>query len=131
MKSETVHTGREALLLALIERLERRGYADMKVSALEGYEGRRPAIIFWEDTDIGFVPDVSAARDGLRFIFQVETAQSLQGEDARQRIALFCAYAAYYRSPYCLVVPEEARDEAGLAVRLAGGDERFVHVASF
>jgi hypothetical protein len=128
--TDMIQTERETLLHALIERLRHRGYDDLRVSRLEEFEGKRPAIIFWEDTDIRFMPDASAVKGMVPFIFQVETHETLQSDDAQQRIALFSAYARHYQRHYCLVVPAEDMKKAKVMVLNQGIDERFVHVVS-
>ncbi len=130
-RNESVRAQRESLLTILIERLLHRGYQDLRVCGQERYEGLRPDFIFWDETDIGFMPDASAVKGGIPYIFQVETKESLRGEEAQRRIALFSAYARHYRRQFVIVTPEEAEDEAREILMRSGGDERFVRVVAF
>jgi hypothetical protein len=121
---------REILFYALIERLRHRGYSDLRVSRLERFEGKRPNVIFWEGTDRGFIPDASAVKDSVAYIFQIETQETLQSEDARLRMSIFSAYARHYHRHFSLVVSEDAAEEARRILISQGIDERFVHVVS-
>lgn len=129
-KDKDYGTGRETLLRALLDRLHRRGYEDIRASWLEEFEGNRPPMIFWEGTDRGERPDAFARKDGSDTLFQIETAETISGEAASRRAALFCAWALHYRRHFCLVAPAAAREEGRALLKRAGADERFVHLVA-
>jgi hypothetical protein len=129
ISADIIQTERETLVRSLVDRLQRRGYEDLRVSRLDEFEGRRPSIIFWEGTDDGFMPDASAVKDGATYIFQVETADSIRGNLAAERLDLFCAYAGHYRRHFCLIVPEKSERETKKALMDCRLDENFVHLA--
>lgn len=127
MGHDAIRTGREDLLHILVDRLTRRGFDDIGVSTLEEFEGKRPPVIFWEKTDEGFMPDLSARKGGKTYIFAVETAAPFD-ERARRRIALFTSYAGIYRRHFCLIVPQAALNEGRKELSRTDVDERFIHL---
>lgn len=126
--AEELQKEREDLIRTLVGTLQRRGYEDIRVSRLEEYAGRRPVIIYWEDSDEGFMPDVMARREGRDYLFQVETAETVSGELAARQAEMFAAYARHYRRMYGLAVPQEALDKARHLLLRVPVDEQYVRM---
>jgi hypothetical protein len=118
----------EEMVRQLVQVLKRRGYEGLQVEHLEAFAGNRPAVIYWENTDQRFTPDIVGKKGKVEYLFQVESAETLPGASAGEKIALFAAYARHYRKQFCLAVPELCLNEARRRLLEMQVDERFTHL---
>lgn len=116
------------LLELLAATLSKRGYSDIRASHLGEFEGRRPPLIHWADTDVGYRPDLTARRNASQMLFQIESASTLGREETLRKIELFSRYALHYRRHFCLIVPSEDEEDARAIFRDLECDERFSHI---
>ncbi len=126
--ADELQKDREELIRKLMQVLDKRGYSDIRASRLEEFAGNRPVIIYWENSDEGFMPDIMARKNRTDYLFQVETADTLRSQIAGRQIALFSAYARHYRKQFCLAVPQPCRAEAREIMRRLQVDEQFTYL---
>ncbi len=112
---EQQHT---TIIEALVESLQQRGYQAIKAEHLPAFAGNRPTPIYSEEHDHYFTPDVVAERDGRQVLFEVETPGSLDAPSTQVELRTFAAHAADNDMLYYLVVPEEIRKRAEMALAL-------------
>lgn len=86
---------------------------------------KMPPKVVREATGEGYVPEVTAHKNGQFRLFAVESKDSLQAEDAERRWRLFESYALQNRGLFFLVFParvvtqvNKRIEETGLDVRL-------------
>lgn len=106
------------LIEALVESLQARGYESIRAEHHPGFEDKRPEPIYSDIHDHYFVPDVVAEKDGRHVLFEVETAGSLDAPSTQAELQTFAAYAAEHDMLYYLVVPEEIRKRAEMALEM-------------
>lgn len=106
------------LIEALVDSLQQRGYESIKAEHIPAFEGNRPEPIHSAEHDHYFIPDVIAEKDGRRVLFEVETAGSLEAPSTRAELVTFAAYASANDMLYYLVVPEEIRKRAEMALEV-------------
>ena len=63
-------------------------------------------------------PDVVAEKDGRRMLFEVETSGSLDAPSTRVELQTFAIHAAENDMLYYLVVPENIRKRAEMALEM-------------
>lgn len=107
-----------SLIEALVESLQQRGYEEIKAEHLPAFVGNRPAPIYAEEHDHYFTPDVVAEKDGRQVLFEVETSGSLDAPSTQIELRTFAAHSAANDMLYYLVVPEEIRKRAEMALEL-------------
>ena len=106
------------LIEALVDSLQQRGYESIKAEHLAAFEGNRPDPIHAAEHDHYFTPDVVAEKDGQQVLFEVETAGSLDAPSTQVELRTFAVHAAANEMLYYLVVPEEIRKRAEMALEL-------------
>ena len=107
-----------ALIEALVDSLQQRGYESIKAEHLPTFAGNRPEPIYSEAHDHYFTPDVVAEKDGKQVLFEVETAGSLDAPSTQVELRTFASHSAANDMLYYLVVPEEIRKRAEMAMAL-------------
>lgn len=106
------------LIEALVESLQQRDYVAIKAEHIPSFADRRPEPIYSTIHDHYFIPDVVAEKDGRQVLFEVETSGSLDAPSTRAELATFAIHAAEHDMLYYLVVPEEIRKRAEMALEM-------------
>jgi hypothetical protein len=75
-----------------------------------------PERIVWTTTREGHVPDVTADLLGQRFVFEVETPDTLSSSHTESQLKLFGTFAGEHNHVCCLVVPSVSYFSALLLV---------------
>ncbi|MEJ2698542.1 MAG: hypothetical protein P8Z70_02615 [Desulfuromonadales bacterium] len=114
----------DEMIRTLVRDLEEKGFNDIRASHIDEYEGRRPQKITLLGSLQGYVPDIYATKDGLGYIFEVETPDSIGGINAEEEIKVLAASAEAEGSYLYLVVPQECKAAAEYLIRKLGFTRR-------
>ncbi len=72
-----------------------------------------PDAIWWTNkSDEKFIPDATATKNGVPFIFEIETADSIGIEHSDAQWEIFAASASKNNGHFCLYVEKGAEDAA-------------------
>jgi hypothetical protein len=99
----------ESLIRALVDHLIENRFKIVKVD-LPGYPN--PSLLYWSTTRKGFVPDVTAEHKHSKFIFEIETEETIFDPLSEERWRLFYTNSRQYKKTFCIVVPQGYDDEA-------------------
>ena len=105
-KNQELH---DRMVHGLLEHLEHNGFADIEADVVD-YDA--PSKICWEDTTEGHIPDATAVKDGVAYIFEVETADSIAITDTARQWRLFDEYARRCGKAFVVAVPLGCAGEA-------------------
>ena len=88
---------------------------DLLTADLQGWS--KPERIYWVTSGKGHVPDATAWHGYTKYIFEVETADTIAIDHTRQQCELFAAYVRQHGGKFALFVPagEETRARLQLA----------------
>ncbi len=114
----------DEMIRTLVRDLEEKGFNDIRASHIDEYEDRRPKKINLLGSLQGYVPDIFATKDGLGYIFEVETPDSIGGINAEEEIKVLAASAEAEGSYLYLVVPQDCRAAAEYLIRKLGFTRR-------
>jgi Holliday junction resolvase len=114
----------DEMIRTLVRDLEDKGFKNIRASHIDEYEGRRPEKITLLGSRQGYVPDIFATRDGLGYIFEVETPDSIGGPNAEEEFKVLAASAEAEGSYVYLVVPQECKAAAEFLIRKLGFTRR-------
>jgi len=106
------------LIEALVDSLQQRGYESIRAEHLQVFEGNRPDPIYSDEFDHYFIPDIVAEKDGKKVLFEVETSGSLDAPSTKVELKTFAVFAAENDMLYYLVVPEDIRKRAEMALEM-------------
>jgi len=95
----------EILHRALARVLEEEGYGNICSTALPDYENPDP--IYWAQTEKEIVPDLEAVKEGVKFLFDIETEKTIDRSETEGPLKLLSAYAGQNGHRLCLVVPTD------------------------
>jgi len=104
------------MIIALTSHLRHSGHTNVKAD-LEGYI--RPETITGGKTGGGFIPDVTSAC-GKAFIFEVETADSIDEAHTEDQWHSFAADSAAREKNFIVVVPKGTDKQARLRAKALG-----------
>jgi hypothetical protein len=106
----------DSLLRVLMDILSKPGSGfDLLTADLPGWN--QPQGIEWAATGEGHTPDARAWNGYTRYVFEVETADTISIEHTRKQCELFSAYASQHNGVFVLFVPSghEVRAQRQLA----------------
>lgn len=98
-RSQSEH---DSMIEFLADSLYGRNLADVRAD-IPGY--KRPDVIIWPGCDKGHVPDVTAYEDTRLFIYEVETADSINDPHTEEQWKLFTEYAKQHNAIFHVAVP--------------------------
>jgi hypothetical protein len=101
---------RELLTRNLGRTLNSAGFDRVGIKGEE--EAERPLVIHSSRTGRDYMPDITAKKNGVVHIMQVETTETLTSSRSRHQMKVFANYADSQGSLYCIAVPEGCRSEA-------------------
>lgn len=104
------------MVRTLASHLKQNQHTDVKAD-IEGYT--QPALLHWETTQQGHIPDVTSTR-GHDFLFEVETADSINDTHTQDQWKLFSANAKQHSKSFVVVVPKGSEAEARQRAQLLG-----------
>jgi len=96
--SETQH---DQMVRYVYDYLINNGYREVKAD-IGGFS--QPDLIFWESSRQGHIPDVTA-KNGNLYVFEVETADSINDNHTQDQWTLFSAFAKQHGATFWVVVP--------------------------
>ena len=96
------------MVRSLARALKEQGHTDIKVD-LFGYD--LPEQIYWETNKQGETPDVTSTNI-KHFIFEVETADSIDDPHTEGQWRLFSAHARQQSKAFVVVVPKGSEKQA-------------------
>lgn len=99
-KDQTKH---DEMISRLAGYLKSKGYRDIKADT-EGFE--QPNEINWKGDEHAHIPDISARKKGKRYVFEVETSDSITHDHTQKQWRIFAAYAYQSSGIFCVVVPK-------------------------
>jgi hypothetical protein len=97
------------LVNILAEKLRKGGFSEIEADHLQS--SSPPHAVLDED-GCAFTPDLVACKDGKKWIFEVETDDSLLSEKTEQEIRAFYHYAKEVGGEFCILVPEKCTNKA-------------------
>lgn len=100
----------DRMVKAIADYCAKNGHKNIRVD-LPGFEA--PLALTWKGATSGYVPDVTS-ESGSGYIFEVETADSIEDEHTQDQWKLFAANARQYSKKFIVVVPKghEAKAKA-------------------
>lgn len=125
-KSQKFH---DEMIRNLVRNLGEKGFSDIRAAHIEEYEENRPARVSMEGVCQEYVPDIFAVKDGIRYIFEVETSDSIGGANAAEEFKVLATRAAEEDSYLYVVVPRDCRAAAEFLIRkldLTSRPETFI-----
>ncbi len=96
------------MVLEIVLHLNKHGYADIKAD-VSGYD--TPDKITWKSTGEGHVPDITADKDDIKRIFEIETEDTIDDPHTEDQWQLFAAHAKKISGLFIVVVPEGYKSE--------------------
>lgn len=107
-KSEEEH---KELIRELVTTLEENGFVRIKADGLEGYERTEVVPSYNDETD--HRPDVTSFKEGMTYLFEVETADSIDHEHTIMQWDTFANEASIFEyKEFYVVVPEGSEKAA-------------------
>ncbi len=104
------------MVRTIVGDLQERGFRAI-AAHLEGEEFPEPDRYFQISTQHWYTPDVQARSGDQLFIYEIETEESLESEETREKIEVLNNAAVKANGRFFLVVPEELRDSAQRLLR--------------
>lgn len=107
----------DEMIRNLVRNLGEKGFTDIRASHIEEYEGSRPEKISMKGIPQEYVPDIFAVKDGICYLFEVETPDSIGGTNAAEEFMVLAAQAMEEDNYLYVVVPDECRAAAEFMIR--------------
>ncbi len=109
----------DILVAQLVSHLESEGFDEIKAD-IRGYD--QPSRFWWKDNpDEKFIPDVMATNnDGVFYIFEVETSDTIKGKRSENQWKLFSEHAKSNEGVFIVLVEDGYEDAAKEQVRNLG-----------
>jgi Holliday junction resolvase len=107
----------DEMIRNLVQNLGEKGFTDIRASHIEEYVDHRPEKIALDGVPREYGPDIFAVRDGIRYIFEVETPDSIGGANAAEEFRVLATRAAEKDNYVYVVVPPECRAAAEWMIR--------------
>ena len=99
-------TEHDIMVRSLARYLREQGHNDIKVNMF-GYD--TPDQIYFEASTLGQTPDITSTNI-KRFIFDIETVESLDDSETLERWKLFSAYAKQQSKAFIVAVPQGSEE---------------------
>ena len=98
----------DSMVRAVANHIKENGHSNIKAD-LPGYD--QPDLIYWESTKKGRIPDVTSIKN-QGYIFEVETADSIDDSHTEDQWKLFSANAKEHSKKFIVVVPKGSEQQA-------------------
>jgi hypothetical protein len=105
-KSEATH---KSMVQTVYDHLKAHGYSNILADHIGGAQ---PGVITWKGQSSGHIPDVTAKLSGTIYVFEVETADSIEDSHTLSQWELFSAYAKQNNGRFIPVVPASSQELA-------------------
>lgn len=99
----------DSLVLSACRALAGDGFTNLRAD-VQGYT--QPVRVIWRATSEGHIPDISAAKGGVPYLFEIETPDTINTEHTASQLKLFDAHMANNNGQAWVVVPVIAEKEA-------------------
>ena len=104
----------EYIIKSFVGVLKSNQYKDIKAD-IDGYD--KPNKLYWEGSEKGYTPDITAIFDKVyhspeRFIFEVETEDSIDDSHTEDKWKLFGTYGNSFRRRFIVIVPKDCKQKA-------------------
>lgn len=93
----------DSMVKSVADHLATNGYTNV-MADVQGYAC--PGEICWKSTRTCHIPDVTARCDETRYIFEIETEETIAVEHTQSQFKLFHASCAQFGGVFCVVVPK-------------------------
>lgn len=107
----------DSIVSTTVDHLIQNNFTDIQAD-IQGYT--QPSIITWTNTGQGHIPDITANHNGVYYVFEIETADSINTDHSSSQWKLFSAFATQHNSAFCLVVPRAFETKTKEIIRLLG-----------
>jgi hypothetical protein len=99
----------DSLVLTAYRALAGDGFTNLRAD-VGGYTP--PERIIWCSTNEGHIPDISATKGGVPYLFEVETPDTINTEHTASQLKLFDAHMANNNGQAWMIVPSIAEKQA-------------------
>lgn len=107
----------DSMVKTLADYLKGNGYTNV-LADVPGFA--RPAEICWKDRRECHIPDVTATHAQTRYVFEVETDESIGIEHTESQFKLFNASCTQFGGVFCVVVPKSVLPVANQVLQRLG-----------
>lgn len=110
MTKRTDQVKHQRIIKRLAKHLRSKGYLQVRAD-IPNMDS--PTEINWKGDERKYVPDLSAVNRGKRYLFEVETDDSINDKHTRMQWRVFAAYAYQKNASFIVVVPGGSAEKAG------------------
>lgn len=111
MSKRACQSEHEAMLVSLAEYCLEEGFSEVCLDLpMAGYG--QPFRLMLADSDLYETPDVTAVCDGVTYLFEVETEDSVMDEHTVAQWRILAQYAAEHNGRLVIAVPRAAEGQA-------------------
>lgn len=109
INSQKIHN---KMIRRLFDELCSKNYEGILVSHIEIPDVGKPQAIYSEKSKMRFCPDIYAVKDGILYLFEVETKDSIGWSLTKTELECFAAYVKKCGGYFYLVVPVRIKEKA-------------------
>ncbi len=100
----------EVMVVYIAQALSNAGYRDIKTVYPE--DDNQPEKIIWGKEELSYVPDVTAVKNGVKHIIEIETGELLINKHSMDHWAVFSQSARKTNASFSVVLPAEYKNKA-------------------
>jgi Holliday junction resolvase len=119
-RSPAAQSKHDHMVTSLVKMLIRNGYSEIRSAHLGAFEdpGRMPG----RDGKF-YTSDVIARSNGVEYVFEVETKETISLDYTKEQFKAFFDYAKKNNGVFSVIVPNDVEQKAGIILQELGMDE--------